>query len=125
MNRIYKNQDGCPVAETLDVIGDRWTVLILRDLMVQGDRKFGELQESLRGISARLLASRIKWLEQQGIIEGVRYSSHPPRDTYRLTRKGLDLRPVLRSIAEWGYKYQLDEDERAAWKAPWTRVRRT
>lgn len=121
MNRTYKNLEGCPVAETLDVIGDRWTLLVLRDLVTEGDRKFGELLESLHGISPRLLAGRIKWLERQEIIEAVRYSDHPPRDMYRLTRKGRELGPVVRSIAEWGYKHQLDDAKRAAWKAPWKR----
>ena len=122
MNRTYKSQEGCPVAETLDVIGDRWTLLLLRDLVVHGDRKFTELLDSLRGISPRLLAGRIKWLERQEIIEAVRYSAHPPRDIYRLTQKGKDLGPVVRAIAEWGYKHQLDDAKRAAWSAPWKRT---
>jgi DNA-binding HxlR family transcriptional regulator len=122
MERTYKTQEGCPVAETLDVIGDRWTLLILRDLVIR-DRKFGKLQESLRGISPRLLASRIKALEKEGIIEAVRYSDHPPRDHYRLTEKGRGLAPVIRAIAEWGYKHQLDDAKRAAWQAPWERSR--
>ena len=122
MNRTYKSQDGCPVAESLDVIGDRWTLLILRDLVIRGDRKFSDLTESLDGISPRLLASRIKSLERQEIIEAVRYSAHPPRDMYRLTKKGKDLGSVVRAIAEWGYKHQLDDKKRAAWKAPWKRT---
>jgi DNA-binding HxlR family transcriptional regulator len=122
LNRTYKSQEGCPVAETLDVIGDRWTLLMLRDLVIHGDRKFTELLDSLQGISPRLLAGRIRQLEQQDVIEGVRYSDHPPREMYRLTEKGKDLRPVVRAIAEWGYKHQLDDRGRAAWKAPWKRT---
>ena len=112
MQRTYKTQEACPVARSLDVIGDRWTLLVLRDLVL-GRGKFKDLLESLQGISPNLLAQRIKLLEEQGIVERVFYSDHPPRAEYCLTEKGKELVPVLRAIAEWGYKYELDDEKRA------------
>ena len=112
MQRTYKTQEACPVARSLDVIGDRWTLLVLRDLVL-GRGKFKDLLESLQGISPNLLAQRIKLLEEQGIVERVFYSDHPPRAEYCLTDKGKELIPVLRAIAEWGYKYELDDEKRA------------
>jgi DNA-binding HxlR family transcriptional regulator len=114
--RTYRTQEGCPVAGTLDVIGDRWTLLIVRDLVLGRGGKFTDLLESLRGISPNLLAQRLKLLEDQGVIERFFYSEHPPRAEYRLTDKGRDLGPVVRAIAEWGAKYELTEQERAAWR---------
>ena len=113
VQRTYKTQDGCPVAGTLDVIGDRWTILVLRDLLIGRAAKFKELLESLQGISPNLLAQRLKRLENQGIVERFFYSDHPPRAEYCLTEKGKELIPVLRAIAEWGYKYELDDEKRA------------
>ena len=112
MQRTYKTQEACPVARSLDVIGDRWTLLVLRDLVL-GRGKFKDLLESLQGISPNLLAQRIKLLEEQRIVERVFYSDHPPRAEYCLTEKGKELIPVLRAIAEWGYKYELDDEKRA------------
>ena len=112
MQRTYKTQEACPVARSLDVIGDRWTLLVLRDLVL-GRGKFKDLLESLQGISPNLLAQRIKLLEEQGIVERVVYSDHPPRAEYGLTDKGKELIPVLRAIAEWGYKHELDDEKRA------------
>ena len=112
MQRVYKSQEGCPVARTLDIIGDRWTMLVLRDLFC-GFSKFGDFLQSLEGISANLLADRLKRLEQQDIVERVFYSDHPPRAEYRLTEKGQDLIPVIRAIAEWGITYELSEEQKA------------
>ena len=111
VQRTYKSQDGCPVAATLDIIGDRWTILVLRDLIL-GLGKFKDLLESLKGISPNLLAQRLKRLEERGIVERFFYSDHPPRAEYRLTEKGGDLGSVLRAMAEWGYKYELDDEKR-------------
>ena len=112
MQRTYKKQEACPVARSLDVIGDRWTLLVLRDLIL-GRGKFKDLLESLQGISPNLLAQRLKLLEEQGIVERFFYSDHPPRAEYCLTDKGNELIPVLRAMAEWGYKYELDDEKRA------------
>ena len=112
MERTYKSQEWCPVARTLDILGDRWTMLVLRDI-VRGVSKFSEMLESLGGISPNLLADRLKRLEQQGIVERVFYSDHPPRAEYCLTEKGNELGPVLQAMAEWGITYELEEEKRA------------
>ena len=111
MTRTYTAQEFCPVARTLDIIGDRWTILVLRDIGY-GITKYSDLLESLPGISPNLLSQRLKRLEEAGVLQRSFYSDHPPRAEYVLTEKGLGLAPVLASIAEWGYKYELDEAER-------------
>jgi DNA-binding HxlR family transcriptional regulator len=98
----------CPVAKTLDIIGDRWTLLIVRDLLTLGPRKYVELEESLRGIAPNVLSDRLKLLEAQGIVEREFYEEHPPRALYKATRKGADLRIVLHAMMQWGNKYLYD-----------------
>jgi len=95
----------CPVARTLAIIGERWTILILRDLVINGPRKFQDLLVSLAGVSPNTLSARLKTLEDAGIIERRFYEEHPPRAKYVLTEKGRDLRPVLRTLREWGQKH--------------------
>ncbi|HXO03630.1 MAG TPA: helix-turn-helix domain-containing protein [Stellaceae bacterium] len=95
----------CPIARTLDVIGERWTILILRDLVVDGPRKFQDFERSLGGISPNTLSTRLKRLEDAGIIERNFYEQHPPRAEYKLTKKGEELRPVLRALLDWGRRH--------------------
>jgi len=95
----------CPVARTLDIVGERWTFLILRDLVLHGPRRFQDFEQSLTGISPNTLSARLKTLEEAGVVERVFYETHPPRAEYRLTEKGRDLRLVLRALREWGLKY--------------------
>ena len=75
----------CPIARTLDVIGERWTILILRDLLLEGPRKFQDLQRSLSGVSPNTLSARLKRLEEHGVITHSFYEQHPPRAEYLLT----------------------------------------
>lgn len=98
----------CPVARSLDIVGDRWTLLVVRDLLVQGPRKYVELQASLAGIAPNVLSDRLKLLEEHGVVEREFYEEHPPRARYKLTRKGRDLRGVLSAFLEWGNKYEYD-----------------
>jgi DNA-binding HxlR family transcriptional regulator len=95
----------CPLFRTLDIIGDRWTILILRDLVLEGPRKFHELQSSLTGISPNTLSARLKTLEEHAIVGRRLYEEHPPRAEYALTEKGNELRPVLRALRSWGEKH--------------------
>ncbi len=95
----------CPVARTLNIIGERWTILILRDLILHGPRKFQDLLSSLSGISPNTLSARLRTLEDGGIISRRFYEDHPPRAEYVLTEKGLELRPVLRTLRDWGQKH--------------------
>lgn len=106
MPRIYETQESCPVACALNVIGDRWTLLVLRDL-TKGMGRFSDLLASLGGISPNLLADRLKRLEGQGIVERVFYQQHPPRAEYRLTAKGVGLTTVIEALRAWGRKYAL------------------
>lgn len=94
----------CPVACTLDVLGDRWSLLVIRDL-VRGKRRYAEFLESPEGIPTNILADRLKRLAAQGVIRSRRYSAHPPRVEYALTGKGEELRPILRAMVEWGVRH--------------------
>ncbi|MGE3477820.1 MAG: winged helix-turn-helix transcriptional regulator [Rhodospirillaceae bacterium] len=93
----------CPIARSLAVVGDRWTVLILRELFL-GARRFEDFQTQT-GMSSHLLSTRLKRLERDGIVKRRKYSKHPPRHEYRLTDKGLDLYPMLLSLKNWGEKW--------------------
>ena len=98
-------QEHCPVARALDLIGERWTILVLRDLLVQGPRRFQDFQESLAGVAPNTLSARLKALEAHGLITRRLYSEHPPRLEYQLTKKGNSLGPVLKALREWGQRY--------------------
>lgn len=91
----------CPVACSLDVIGDRWTLLIIRDLFA-GKRRYGEFLNSPEHIPTNILAERLKRLEGAGLVASAQYSEHPPRFEYGLTQRGRELSPVLDALAIWG-----------------------
>ena len=95
----------CPVARTLDIIGERWTILILRDLFVDGPRKFQDFEQSLSGASATTLSTRLKKLEENGSVARRLYVDHPPRAEYILTDKGRTLGPLLKMLLDWGTKH--------------------
>jgi DNA-binding HxlR family transcriptional regulator len=90
----------CSIARTLDVVGEWWTPLILRDAF-RGTRRFDDFQASL-GMARSVLTARLRKLTDQGVLERRRYSEHPPRDEYRLTEKGLALFPVIAALMQWG-----------------------
>ena len=94
----------CPIAQALDIVGDRWTLLIVRDLFL-GQRRFSDLLASSPGIPPKLLSGRLKRLEQRGLIERAVYSQYPLRAEYRLTAEGLTLAPVLGAILTWGLEH--------------------
>jgi len=87
------------------VIGERWTILVLRDLFLAGPRRYQDFLESLSDISPNTLSDRLKTLEANGIVERRYYSEHPPRAEYALTAKGKELGPVLKSLRGWGEKH--------------------
>src|SRR5271168_5035470 len=95
----------CPIARTLDIVGERWTMLILRDLVTLGARKFQDFESSLAGISPNTLSARLKRLEEAGIVERRFYEQHPPRAEYLLTQKGRALGPVLLALKKWGQRH--------------------
>lgn len=94
----------CPVACALDVVGDRWTLLVIRDLLT-GSKRYGELLASAEHIPTNILAARLKHLEREGLLERVPYSKHPPRFDYRLTAKGRGLGRAIDALASWGIEY--------------------
>src|SRR5713101_7586384 len=102
LKRDYEGQN-CSVARALELVGERWTLLIIRDAFL-GLRRFEEFQESL-GIARNVLTERLKRLVEQGILERVRYSERPERYEYRLTHKGGDLNVSLTGLMLWGDKY--------------------
>lgn len=93
----------CPIARALAVVGDRWTMLVLRELFL-GERRFDDLQAQT-GMSPHLLSVRLKRLQQDGILARKQYSERPVRHEYRLTDRGLDLYPVLLALKGWGEKW--------------------
>ena len=95
----------CPIANTLDLLGDRWTLLVIRDLLLLGKRRFGELLASPEGIPTNILTDRLRRLEECGIVVKAPYQDRPQRCEYHLTRKGTDLLPVLTAIAEWARRH--------------------
>lgn len=97
----------CSVARTLSVIGDRWTLMILRDCFV-GLRRFEHFEASL-GITRHVLADRLKKLVDEGVLKKVPYGEAPVREEYRLTERGFELYPVVLSIVQWGDKHMADE----------------
>jgi DNA-binding HxlR family transcriptional regulator len=104
MARSYSLKS-CPVARTLDLIGERWTILILRDLLLQGPRRYQDFQESLAGVAPNTLSARLKDMEANGLIERKLYSEHPPRLEYHLTDRGKSLGPVLKALRAWGQSH--------------------
>jgi DNA-binding HxlR family transcriptional regulator len=100
---VIEKREGC-IKQTLEVMGNKWTGLIIRDLTT-GKKRFGELQREIVGISPRTLSQRLDDLEEVGIIEKEIFAEVPPRVEYQLTQKGTDLIPILQQMADWGYKH--------------------
>lgn len=98
----------CPVTFALDRIGDKWSLLIVRDLMFQGKRTYGEFLESGEGIATNVLADRLKCLEAEGIVEKTRDPGNRRRYLYSLTEKGYDLTPLLLEMILWSARYDDD-----------------
>jgi len=95
----------CPIAGALDVLGDAWTLLVLRDLLFYDKRRFADFLASPEGISTNILTERLKRLERCGLVERRRYQERPPRDEYVVTARGHDLVPVLRELIKWGKQH--------------------
>ena len=102
LGRLYEGQE-CSVARSLEVIGERWTLLVLRDAFL-GVRRFDDFQRSL-GIARNVLTARLGRLVDEGVLERVAYQERPERFEYRLTEKGIDLWPIVVSLMQWGDRY--------------------
>lgn len=94
----------CPITNTLEIIGDKWTLVVVRDLFL-GKKTYSEFQASPEGIPTNILADRLKRLEQAGIVEKTPYQQKPVRYEYRLTVRGKELGKVLKAVKEWGLKH--------------------
>ncbi|HEY3064325.1 MAG TPA: helix-turn-helix domain-containing protein [Methylomirabilota bacterium] len=94
----------CPVARSLEFLGERWTLLLVRDLL-HGPRRFQDFQTSLAGIAPNVLSERLKVLEEHGIVARRLYSEHPPRAEYALTERGKELGVVVSALAIWGARH--------------------
>jgi DNA-binding HxlR family transcriptional regulator len=103
-----KRRSRCPISYALDRVGDKWSLLIVRDLMFRGKETYGEFLNSGDGIATNVLADRLKCLESDGIIERSRDPGNKRRYLYRLTEKGLDLAPMLLETIRWSAKYDTD-----------------
>ncbi|MGO5374645.1 winged helix-turn-helix transcriptional regulator [Bifidobacterium thermophilum] len=95
----------CPVETTLKLIGNKWEVLVLRDLM-PGTKRFGELKQSIGGISQKVLTSKLREMEADGLVERHVFAEVPPRVEYSLTPLGRTLKPVLDAMEQWGTAYK-------------------
>jgi DNA-binding HxlR family transcriptional regulator len=104
VGRTYGQRD-CPVARALDAVGERGTILLLRDLFRFGPRRFQDFQDSLPGVAANTLSTRLKELEARGLVARRLYSEHPPRLEYHLTDKGKTLGPVMKALRAWGERH--------------------
>lgn len=106
-NKVISNKKilDCPVATTINLIGNKWKLLIIRDLM-SGTKRFGELRKNLTGISQRVLTANLRDLENDGLLTRQVFAEVPPRVEYSLNKTGLSLQPIIRSMADWGTKYK-------------------
>ena len=102
LGNTYADQN-CSIAAALELVGERWTLLILRDVFL-GTRRFDDLQRNL-GVARNILQSRLERLVDEGVLRRERYQERPERFEYRLTRKGVDLWPVLVALMKWGDRY--------------------
>ncbi len=109
LKRDYRDQN-CSIARALEVVGERWTLLIVRDAFL-GLSRFDQFQESL-GIARNVLTDRLNRLVDEGILERIRYSERPERYEYRLTEKGLELRLALSGLRQWGDTYLSEKPPR-------------
>lgn len=101
----FEEPETCPVWRALGAVGDRWSVLIMRDLLLNDTRRFQDLQLSLKGIAPNTLSARLKSLESAGMITTKLYSAHPPRAEYLLTEKGRSFGNVMLALRDWGTKF--------------------
>jgi DNA-binding HxlR family transcriptional regulator len=99
-----ERRSACPVACALDVVGDRWTLLLIRDLL-HGKKRYGDFLASSEKIPTNILAERLRRLEREGLIRRVQYSEHPPRHEYELTPEGRELGGAVSALAAWGNKH--------------------
>lgn len=109
MNEI-KELPACPVETTLSLIGDKWKVLILRDL-ITGTKRFGELKKSIGTVSQKVLTAQLRNMEENGLVHREVYAEVPPRVEYSLTELGQSLKPILDAMQNWGEEYKQNHEK--------------
>ena len=102
---IKKELPACPVELTVGLIGDKWKILIIRDLLT-GTKRFGELKKSLNNITQKVLTNKLREMEASGLVKRKVYPEVPPKVEYSLTETGLSLKPILDSMVVWGNNYR-------------------
>lgn len=102
---LKKELPACPVETTLMLIGDKWKVLILRDL-ISGTKRFGELKKSIGNVSQKVLTAQLRDMEEKGLVDRKVYAEVPPRVEYSLTELGKSLKPILDAMQSWGQEYK-------------------
>ncbi|MDR1612178.1 MAG: helix-turn-helix transcriptional regulator [Planctomycetota bacterium] len=100
-----KDLPACPVATTVEIIGSKWKLLILRDILA-GPKRFGELRKSLGGISQKVLTDSLRTMERDGIVTRTVYPEVPPRVEYALSELGESMRPIIYAMENWGLEYK-------------------
>ena len=113
-----KDMPACPVATTVEVIGSKWKLLILRDIL-QGPKRFGELKHGLQGISQKMLTQSLREMERDGVLIRTKYPTVPPQVEYSLSELGETMRPVIAEMEKWGASYKtkagpIDQPRRTA-----------
>ncbi|GAB3162702.1 winged helix-turn-helix transcriptional regulator [Telluribacter humicola] len=103
--KVVKQRSTCPISTSLDVLGDRWTLLILRDMVFAGKSTYGEFLQSAEKIATNVLADRLAVLESQGLITKAVASDKKSKFIYRLTEKGVDTIPIIVALIQWGIKH--------------------
>lgn len=106
MSPPSEHRSRCPVVFALDLFGDRWTLLVIRDMVLNGSQTYTEFLNSGEGIATNILAERLRRLEDQGIVTKHEDENHAAKYRYRLTKKGLDLVPVIVEMIRWGARHQ-------------------
>ncbi len=104
-NTLQKILPACPVETTLSLIGDKWKILILRDV-ISGTKRFSELKRSIGGVSQKVLTAQLRAMEQDGLVSRKVYAEVPPKVEYSLTDLGKSLKPILDAMWQWGESYQ-------------------
>ncbi|MCB1908682.1 MAG: helix-turn-helix transcriptional regulator [Rhodocyclaceae bacterium] len=102
---MQAKRSGCPIAAALDVVGDRWTLLLVRDIGLFGKHRNKDFQEGAEGIPSNILADRLRRLVADGLVSRRRYQEHPPRYEYHLTEAGAALLPIVRAMALWACEH--------------------
>jgi DNA-binding HxlR family transcriptional regulator len=102
---LKKQRSACPITNSLDILGDRWSLVLVRDLMFRGKREYGELLNSEEGISSSVLADRLEQLQNTGMIRKTGHPDDLKKYRYHLTEKGIELLPLMINLALWGIRH--------------------